>query len=201
MVNLTKAARNVELKAAVTDPVRVAETADRLATSSQQSLRQLDTYFHCMQGRLKLREIWTPAESPPSLVASHAADCLVAPGDPPGRVELIWYMRSDEAGPKTSHYIQAPITSPHDAVKQALSAAWGVRAVVDKWRTLWFWNNVRLHLDRVANLGDFLEFEAVLSPDQSVEEGERQLAWLMEQFSLMPTDLVQGSYADLIASN
>ena len=35
-----------------------------------------------------------------------------------------------------------------------------VRVVVEKARRLLMWRNVRIHVDRVAGLGDFVELEA-----------------------------------------
>lgn len=196
MTNLTKPARNIELKAIVSDPQVAMATAKRLATSSRQRLRQVDTYFHSPQGRLKLREIWTPEDAPEEPAATATEQEVQE--TVPHRVELIWYQRADQAGPKTSHYVLAPLASPADAAKQALASAWGVRAVVDKLRTVWFWHNVRIHLDQVARLGDFLEFEAVLAEDMRVEEGEQQVRRLMNEFQLTPELLLEGSYIDLM---
>ncbi len=196
MTNSTKPARNIEIKAIVSDPQAVTATAERLATSSRQQLRQVDTYFHCPQGRLKLREIWTPEDAPPQPAAIDSGPD--SEETLPHRVELIWYERPDQAGPKTSNYVLAPLTSPAAAVKLALAAAWGVRAVVDKLRTVWFWHNVRIHWDQVANLGDFLEFEAVLAEDMRLEEGQEQVRTLMREFELSPDSLLEGSYIDLL---
>ena len=58
-------------------------------------------------------------------------------------------------------------------------------------------HNVRIHLDTVTDLGTFLEFEAVLGPAVSEEEGRRQVERLRQQFGLATSMLVTGSYADL----
>lgn len=186
-----RTARNVELKARVADPQTVIDTAQRLATSPAQRMRQVDSYFNGSHGRLKLREIWTVEQAAEAKGLSELET-------QPHRVELIWYDRADSTGPKTSRYIQAPVTSPPQVLKQALTHALGLRAVVDKLRTVWFWHNVRIHLDDVARLGTFLEFEAVLPEDAGTVEGERQVATLMNEFRLRPQDLVSVSYIDLI---
>ena len=85
------------------------------------------------------------------------------------------------------------------AVKQSLVAALGVRQVVDKHREIHLYHNVRIHLDRVADLGEFLEFEAVLGADVSAEEGNSQVRYLREQFGIADEDLQTGSYADIAA--
>ena len=98
---------------------------------------QIDTYFHCRHGRLKLRQI----------------DGL--------RAELVWYARPDEEGPKPSDYQLVPLQNP-ETLKAALAAALGVRAVVEKRREIFLYHSVRIHLDDVVGLGHFIEFEAVL---------------------------------------
>ena len=68
---------------------------------------------------------------------------------------------------------------------------------MEKHREIYLYHNVRIHLDRVVNLGEFLEFEAVLGPDVSQDEGNAQVEYLREQFDIASTDLLTGSYADL----
>lgn len=165
---------NIELKARLASLGEAREIAQRLATERLPDQHQVDTYFHCNQGRLKLREI---------------------NGE---RGELIWYDRPDQTEPKASRYCLVPVDDPA-AVKQSLVAALGVRHVVDKHREIHLYHNVRIHLDRVADLGDFLEFEAVLGPDVSADKGSSQVQYLREQFGIADDDLETGSYADIAA--
>jgi predicted adenylyl cyclase CyaB len=168
--------RNMELKVRLADLAAARRVAESLATSRLGLLRQIDTYFTCATGRLKLREI-----------DGHAA-------------ELIWYARPDEAAPKGSDYLIVPVADP-GALKAALAGALGVRAVVDKRREVYLVDNVRIHLDDVAGLGSFLEFEAVLDPGVSDSQGREQLARLSAAFGLKAGDLLAGSYGDLAASD
>lgn len=166
---------NIELKARLASLDEAREIAIRLATDRLEDQHQIDTYFHCKQGRLKLREINRE------------------------RAELIWYERPDHAEPKASNYCVVPMDDPV-AAKQSLVAALGVRQVVEKHREIYLYHNVRIHLDRVTNLGEFLEFEAVLGPDVTAEEGDAQVKYLREQFAIAAGDLLTGSYSDLIGS-
>lgn len=60
------------------------------------------------------------------------------------------------------------------------------------------WGDVRIHLDRVEGLGDFLEFEAV-APEQSDLADERQkVRNLREIFAIRSDDLIDRSYSDLM---
>ena len=135
-------------------------------------MRQIDTYFHCPRGRLKLRVI-----------------------DGAG-AELIYYERPDQSGPKGSDYYRIPVGDP-EAMRAALAAALGTRVVVDKRREVFLVENVRIHLDDVAGLGTFLEFEAVLEQGMSDDAGHAQLARLTGEFGLGEADLCALSYSDL----
>jgi predicted adenylyl cyclase CyaB len=167
-------ARNVELKVRLASLAGVRRIAARLATEHPGHQRQVDTYFHCRRGRLKLREI----------------DGATA--------QLVWYERPNRTSARTSNYLLVPVGEPR-LLKQALAAALGVRVVVDKRREIFLYRNVRIHLDRVRGLGSFLEFEAVLGPGIGLAAARRQVAWLREQFSVDSRAVVAGSYSDLLS--
>jgi len=90
-----------------------------------------------------------------------------------------------------------PVSSPQ-TLKAALTAALGVRGVVEKRREVFLAGNVRIHLDEVVGLGLFLEFEAVLGPDVDPAAGHAQVEDLIEQFAIRPDDLLPGSYAEMV---
>lgn len=166
--------RNIELKARLRDIEAARKTAATVATGHLATEHQIDTYFHCRQGRLKLREI----EGRPA--------------------QLIWYLRPDEQGPKASEYLVVPVADA-PLLKSALAAALGVSGVVDKRREILLWHNVRIHLDEVAGLGTFVEFEAVLGPGIDDSAGRAQLDELSRRFGLGPDDLLVGSYREMRA--
>jgi len=112
---------------------------------------------------------------------------------------LIWYARPDEDAPKASDYLLITIDDPA-TLRHALQVALGIRAVVEKRREIFFRDNVRIHLDLVTSLGDFIEFEAVLGPDHTDQEGHEQLKRLIDELGLSPTDFLSGSYGELIMS-
>ena len=124
--------RNIELKARLVDLDTARKVAGVISTKRLGPQHQIDTYFHCSHGRLKLRQI----------------DGL--------RAELIWYNRADEADPKPSDYQLVPLSNP-ETLKAALAGALGVRAVVEKRREIFLYHAVRIHLDDVVGLGHFLE--------------------------------------------
>jgi adenylate cyclase class IV len=170
---VTGPARNLELKALDPEPAATREAALALGAEDAGVLVQRDTYFHAVQGRLKLREI----------------DGAVA--------ELISYARADVSGPKVSHYRVVPVFDPA-ALAAALADALGVRVVVDKRRELLLWRDVRIHLDTVAGLGTFVEVEAVAAGPEGLRGREADVATLREALGLTDDRLVARGYADLL---
>jgi predicted adenylyl cyclase CyaB len=79
-----------------------------------------------------------------------------------------------------------------------LAEALGIAVIVDKRREILLFHNVRIHLDDVAGLGTFLEFEAVLSGDIDPARGEAQIDFLRNEFGIAAEDLLAVSYAELL---
>ena len=178
-------ARNIDLKVPFTMTDDRRQALARLGARAAASLEQTDTYFHCREGRLKLREI---IERSPS-------------GETSRKAELIAYRRPDDAGFRGSDYTVAAVPDAA-SMKTALAAALGIRTVVKKHRELMLWENVRIHIDSVDELGSFLEFEAVIAPaaggrmDDEAHSHER-LRRLSEVLKIDPADAIAGSYADM----
>jgi predicted adenylyl cyclase CyaB len=157
----------------VADLDRLREIAQRLATHPAETQHQVDTYFQSRRGRLKLREINDQ------------------------RAELIWYERADQKQPKTSRYGLVSIDDP-PALKQALAATIGIRVIVEKQREIYLYDNVRIHLDLVVDLGTYLEFESVLGAHIDAETGTAQVNFLIGEFGIRDDDLCTGSYAEML---
>jgi adenylate cyclase class IV len=58
-----------------------------------------------------------------------------------------------------------------------------------------------VHLDSVVGLGDFLELEVVLRPDQSPAEGHAIAADLMRRLEIHDIDLLATAYADMLENS
>jgi predicted adenylyl cyclase CyaB len=166
--------QNVEIKARVSDMPRLEKLAAALCAAPGEVIVQEDVFFNVPKGRLKLRKF--------SLE----------------RGELIYYERSDSAGPKVSDYSRS-FTNEPAALEKILTEAFGVRAVVRKRRTLYLCGQTRIHLDEVEGLGSFVELEVVLGPGQSPASGERIALALMKSLAISPDSLVQGAYVDLLS--
>jgi predicted adenylyl cyclase CyaB len=83
-------------------------------------------------------------------------------------------------------------------LKTALRLALGVRGVVRKTRYLYLLGQTRLHLDEVEGLGEFMELEVVLRPEQSDAEGQAIARDLMVRLGVREEDLLEGAYMDLL---
>ena len=165
--------RNLELKAQCADLTLARAAVLRLGARSPGPLVQIDTYFCVPSGRLKLR--WIEGQAS----------------------QLIWYERPDQSEARISRYYLAPVMDA-EGLKAALSAALGVRGEVRKHREVCLWHNVRIHLDDVAGLGQFVEFEAVLSPGETEADSRYRLDQLCRELNISPSDICSGSYADLL---
>ena len=75
----------------------------------------------------------------------------------------------------------------------------GIWIEVEKTRQVWLWENVRIHLDEVSGLGQFVELEAV-ADDDNVEESHQRLETLMRALEISADQLVEGSYGDMMAA-
>ena len=165
--------RNVEIKARVAGLAPLAQMLAAWADEGPTEIVQDDTFFRCEGGRLKLRAF------------SSASG------------ELIYYRRSDQAGPKESFYLRSPTTEP-DTLREALTLAWGQIGRVRKHRTLFMVGRTRVHLDLVEDLGEFLELEVVLADDEPTEMGVQEAHALMQRLGVQPTQLEEGAYLDLL---
>ena len=162
---------NVEYKAELRDMAMAKATCRAVGASHIITLEQTDTYFRVPSGRLKRRE---------------------CPGEP---TEWIFYDRKDEARPRLSSF-----TIYADAQARA---RFGVAplpelVVVRKTRDLYMLDNVRIHLDEVEELGQFLEFEALVSPGFPVARCHASLDRLRATFTPVLGEPISCSYADLL---
>ena len=168
--------RNVEIKAKVTELDQVRRLAEAMADERPSVSEQEDTFFRCRDGQLKLR-VFSESQG-----------------------ELIFYRREDSAKPRESLYQIVPAADP-SGLRTVLESALGVVGVVKKQRTLYTIGQTRVHLDVVEALGEFVEIEVVLQPEQSVEDGVRIAEDLMTALRVAPDNVVAGAYIDLLGTD
>lgn len=173
----------VELKAKVDDLDVVKRKLTTLGVHYMRTFRQNDVYFNVPEGRLKLREVEGSKEA-----------------------ELVYYERENIVGPKRSDVFIMKIQEPA-VFKILLEKLLKTRAIVEKVREIYQYQGtllaskrryVKIHLDKVKELGMFVEFEMKTS-DQTVER-DRQILWnLMDELGIKPEQLERLSYVDLIS--
>jgi adenylate cyclase class IV len=166
-------ARNIEIKAHIDDIGSITRKAAALADKGPFEIIQDDTFFTCPNGRLKLRAFSRETG------------------------ELIFYRRPDQAGPKESFYLISPTSTP-DILREVLTQAYGPAGRVRKCRTLFLAGQTRIHLDRVEDLGDFMELEVVLSEGDPIEAGETIARDIMEKLGISSDQLIERAYVDLL---
>ena len=164
---------NIEIKARVHDFESLYKKAKKLSDTPCQVIPQEDTFFNCPQGRLKLREL------------------------NPQLGQLVFYQRADIQGPKHSDYRIFETHRPAE-LKEILSDAYGVRGVVSKVRYLFMVGQTRIHLDKVKDLGEFIELEVVLKPGQVDTDGEQIAKNLIQQLGITKQDLIDVAYMDML---
>ncbi|XP_075989176.1 uncharacterized protein LOC142985103 [Anticarsia gemmatalis] len=167
--------RNVEIKAKVTDYDNICKIAEELSGKPAEIINQDDTFYIVNDGRLKLR---TYKDSSATLVR---------------------YNRDDEGGPKLSNYELLDLDSVKAKVLDAmLRKSLGIRGRVIKERKLYMVDQTRIHIDTVHDLGQYMELEIVLKPDQTLEEGQAIAKDLQTKLGVKDEDLIACAYVDLL---
>jgi adenylate cyclase class 2 len=164
---------NVEIKAICKDPASIRNYLFSNNAEFRGVDEQTDTYFNIADGRLKIRE---------------------------GNIEnnLIFYKRTDQAGPKNSHFHLVKVNDAKE-LKEVLTESMGVKVVVKKKREIYYINNIKFHIDEVPGLGSFVEIEAGnILADLSQEELKEQCEFYLREFGIKPEDLIDVSYSDML---
>jgi adenylate cyclase class 2 len=110
---------------------------------------------------------------------------------------LIAYERPDLSDHKESRYRLIEMPEPAEAL-DALATVLGISIVVSKTRHLFLFKGVRIHLDRVEGLGDFVEFEGVAADGGDPSGFAKLLNDLRRSFGIQDDDLLRVSYSDLL---
>jgi predicted adenylyl cyclase CyaB len=165
---------NIEIKAKVTNLGSLRQVVTTLNCHYVGLDQQTDTYFCTNSGRMKIRES--------SLSGTY----------------LILYFREDIEGPKSSKYQLIPINDVSE-VKTLLTKMLGIQVVVKKNREIFLYDNIRIHLDEVEDLGTFMELEAVMDKEYNDKNKEEiKVQHLLNTLGIKPEDLLSHSYRELV---
>jgi predicted adenylyl cyclase CyaB len=164
---------NIEIKAHCDNLESFKSKLLQLPVTFEGEDTQIDTFFRVSHGRLKLRE---------STIYGNI---------------LIPYLRPNKEGPKQSDYELIRVSNPQK-VKILLGQILGIVGEVMKKRTIYLFENVRIHLDEVEQLGSFIEFEAVIDDEKAVNRNKEKTQWLLNYFNITDNQLIKVAYVDLI---
>jgi adenylate cyclase class IV len=164
--------QNVEFKAELRDIQAARQQCRVLGADHEQTVKQVDTYYKLADGRLKRRQVG---------------------GED---AEWIFYHRPDRIPPKLSSYV---ILTDEQARRR-----WGTHSltawvVVTKTRESWLLGDIRIHLDDVEHLGRYIEFEAAVGKNATIDACDKILGELRKAFGPTLGEPVAVSYCDLIA--
>jgi predicted adenylyl cyclase CyaB len=165
--------QNIEIKARCNNLDKIRNQMAELPAEHSGTEKQHDTFFVTPKGRLKLRQSSLYGDS------------------------LIPYMRENQEGPKQSNYALIKLSNG-EKTKKLLSEILGTRIEVLKKREVYIYENVRIHLDLVENLGEFIELEAVIDSEDEMEANYNKVQHLMELLEIEQKDLMDVAYADLL---
>ena len=177
-------ATNLEFKAKCLSLKSLYPKLTDLNASYRETVHQIDTYFYMMKvkdasiletckPRLKLREV-----------------------DGADEAWLIYYERPNQNASRYSQYQLSEISDP-STLKALLTAALGVETIVKKQREIWMFKNTRIHLDTVADLGQFVELETVFR-GQTEAEAVDEHRHVKHGLHLHVADPIAVSYSDLV---
>jgi len=166
--------KNIEYKARVREFREIVRLLQKSGSKPQGVLKQVDTYFKCPSGRLKLRVI-------------NGRECA-----------LIAYHRPAKRTSRTSTYSLLSLTRLQArSLTSMLSRTLGILTAVRKTRILWTHKNTRIHLDTVTSLGRFVELETVVR-GIPFDRARREHRHVLSLLHLENTAPIAGSYSDLM---
>ena len=167
---------NIEIKAKCNPISEIKKKLENLPVQFLGEDEQEDVFFKTPAGRLKLRS------------SSLSGNFLIA------------YLREDKTGPKISRYSLIEVKDV-ETVKELLVNILGIRVSVSKIREIYLYKNVRIHVDRVKNLGSFIEFEAVVDKNGTHDTEYQKINFLMQFLGIEKHDLIEGAYSDILERN
>ncbi len=162
-------ARNLEIKVKLDSHNRIKKILSENKIKRAEILKQRDIYFNVKKGLLKLR-----IEN--------------------GNQTLIYYNRNEKSKKRWSDYFLIELNSSE--VDKFLNRFMQRIIEVRKVRELYLYNNTRIHLDKVDNLGFFLELETrVLN---GLRDAERRFNHLVDLLELRKYPELRDTYRNLL---
>jgi adenylate cyclase class IV len=167
--------KNIEFKAELRNIDLARSICFVVGARALGTLLQTDEYIEVPEGRLKRR-----------------VERIEDTGET--RQGWIWYDRADRTAARASSWTR--LDEQQVAVRWPALARKPFRIIVKR-RELWKVDNVRVHLDAVAGLGNYFELEGVVGMGDDPAGTRARVGRLIDQFRPALGEPVSGSYADL----
>ena len=164
---------NIELKAQVDD---FSSILAKLINCKKEFLRQEDVYFNHNTGRLKLRNNNNEA------------------------LQIIFYNREDKFGASVSEFKVHTYKNQHEFsyAYRNFKNKYGIRAIVKKKRIYCRYNDFRIHLDEIENIGKFVEIEFICN-NIAIEKAKNEAETFFYDYLQIPHNAtLDSSYVDII---
>ncbi len=160
---------NLELKVKLKDFKKIKNLLTGINSEYIKELNQKDVYYKIPGKLLKLR-----IEN--------------------GEESIIKYDRNEKGENRFSDYEVLYFKNPIGL--NFFKGIFDVEAVVQKRRQLYMFDNTRIHLDVVKNLGKFLELETLVINGK--QDAQKRFDFIVKQLQLDFTNQIRKSYRDLI---
>lgn len=165
--------KNVELKISVNGFSGISSLLRKAKARHVGETHQIDIYYYYENKRLKIRNINNK------------------------KFELILYKRPNITNVKISDYEVFSIKpSQVDCFRLLMEKIFKEHIVVEKSRDLWIYKKTRIHLDKVAKLGNFLELETVVNKD--LKSAKKEFEKIFNLLNLKKYKKYAHSYSDLL---
>lgn len=160
---------NLEIKVALPSHKKVKTILNDAGAEFKGILNQKDIYYKAPSGLLKMRIQDT-------------------------NIELIRYNRNESGNTRWSNYDVIELSGRK--VPEFFDGILTVETVVQKKRELWLYDNTRVHLDTVKNLGYFLELETLVIAGR--KDAQKRFDKMLGMLNLDFDNQIRASYRNLM---
>ena len=160
---------NLELKISVTSHQSLKKILKKIGAESKGMLKQKDVYYSVPSGLLKLR-----IEN--------------------GQESLIFYNRNENDKNRWSDFKVLQFTNAKG--EKFFNNLFNVEVIVKKKRELYYYDDTRIHLDKVFNLGNFLELETLVINGKA--DAKKRFEKIIGLLKLDESKQIRKSYRDLL---
>ncbi len=163
---------NLELKIKLDSFTSIKALLKKISAEKVSALNQKDVYYKTSPGLLKLR-----IEN--------------------GSQSIIKYLRDEKSNTRFSNFEVIHFSDGEG--EKFFNDLLKIEAVVEKKRQLYLYNNTRIHLDSVKNLGNFLELETLVLFGKS--DAQKRFNEIKRLLKLNGYQQIRKSYRDLIIAS